>query len=153
MEEEYRFILKELNPILSDELRVIMYHNSDIIGYIDFEEMFVSDSNENLGEYVTDEMIYQITEDNEKFIFISILKINREYRSMGYGNIFLKKFLNEYVPTHYSHINTVILYPDILDNNLGIDSEQYRKVLYKFYKRNGLKFIPKCKIKYMFVNV
>lgn len=139
MKEEYRFVLKELNPILSDELRVMMYHNSDMVGYIDFEVVYVDD--DWLGESVSREMTYKMTKGNEKFIFISILKINREYRSMGYGNIFLKKFLNNYVPTHYPQLNTVVLYPDVLDNNLGLKPEQYREVLFRFYKRNGIKIL------------
>lgn len=152
MEEEYSLITEKNDfDFLSDEVRVMMYHNSDMVGYIDFEVIFVDD--DLLGESVSREMTYKMTKGNEKFIFISILKINREYRSMGYGNIFLKKFLNYYVPTHYPQLNTVVLYPDVLDNNLGLKSEQYREVIFRFYKRNGLKFIPRCKLKYMFADI
>lgn len=152
MVEEYSLITEKNDfDFLSDELRVMMYHNSDMVGYIDFEVVYVDD--DLLGESVSREMAYKMTKGNEKFIFISILKINREYRSMGYGNIFLKKFLNDYVPTHYPQLNTVVLYPDVLDNNLGLKPEQYREVLFRFYKRNGLKFIPRCKLKYMFADI
>lgn len=152
MVEEYSLITEKNDfDFLSDELRVMMYHNSDMVGYIDFEVVYVDD--DLLGESVSGEMAYKMTKGNEKFIFISILKINREYRSMGYGNIFLKKFLNNYVPTHYPQLNTVVLYPDVLDNNLGLKPEQYREVLFRFYKRNGLKFIPRCKLKYMFADI
>lgn len=140
MVEEYSLITEKNDfDFLSDELRVMMYHNSDMVGYIDFEVVYVDD--DLLGESVSGEMAYKMTKGNEKFIFISILKINREYRSMGYGNIFLKKFLNNYVPTHYPQLNTVVLYPDVLDNNLGLKPEQYREVLFRFYKRNGIKIL------------
>lgn len=140
---EYSFYLGENDPDF-DDIRRLNMHNieyDETIGIIDFEIMY--NDNGFLDDTISLSKLDKLTNGNERFAYITLIKIFRKYRYKKYGNKLLKHFIEVVLPKEFPDINLVVLYPDEVDNDLGVDRDKYRKILHRFYKSHGFRFFPK----------
>ena len=138
VDKDYICFLDDNDPELDDMLTFNISTNLDdeLIGKITFE---LIDVQSDFCNDVSEDTIYECTDGEEQYLYIQTVFISRDYRYKGYGNDLMKEFIMHM--TEEFGINTIILFPDPIDNDLGIDNFTYKNLLVKFYERFGFKFI------------
>ena len=148
MSKEYKFQLRNADIDYDDINRFLMTHieDNENIGIIDFEVLYYDSG--YFDHVYSEEEFYELF-DTDKVIYIQTVKIFRDYRYNGYGRIMMKKFIDKYAKKFG---DTLVLYADTIDNDLGIEDYEYRDtIIIKFYESLG--FIRDMNTNYMYLKI